>query len=221
MPSAWSFKLITRKVMSEIADTFERRGSMYARIQGDQVHGISFQWYREEYTINVAFHYAFLPSFNEVLDDKELHAPLQKFRIIDCLFNARLARFKSPITDSWTVVDEDDARTTRALIERVRAAIQVLDKYASLFGRPEDFLSQYPASKLFSRIDESEDPWAINKWIHCGNPDWSPDSLRLIRFLKILSERNGDHASAQLYHKSYNKLVYLFDLENEGIANED
>ena len=74
------------------------KGGIYVRECDDQIHLIDFQpsKYGHEYTVNLGFHYTFMPAF---FHRKQIK--LTEYHQLDCAFHARIGNFLADRRDVW------------------------------------------------------------------------------------------------------------------------
>jgi hypothetical protein len=133
----------------------------YARRRDGQIHLINFQAskYGHEYTVNLGFHYDFLPPFHH-----KMTIPLVEYHLLDCAIRERIGYLTPANRDTWFPYGNDREELKRTLEENVRVCLAAFDEAAHRWADPEGWLSD--PSKQSLR------PWAI-----------SGESLRLFRAL--------------------------------------
>src|SRR4051812_13632233 len=101
---------------------FDQNGTMYVREQGIQRIGIDYQasQFGGQYTINICFHYNFLPCFfrPEVTDFRQMH-------LLDFWLDGRLDRFINYKEGWWPYGETTEvaAETLRAVFHQALATV--------------------------------------------------------------------------------------------------
>lgn len=150
MLSASQVRRIRTKVMNELLAPrgFIQCGTKYVRDHGEQLHAIDFQaaMAGKEYTVNIGFHYGFIPG----LFHREVRNAID-YKLLDFFLRGRLGSilFQRPV---WWAY----AKTTDACLNQLREvaiqSIRVLDRCSNDWSEPGTFLKLLPPDLLLTRV---------------------------------------------------------------------
>jgi hypothetical protein len=113
------------------------QGSTYVREREGQIHLIDFQagrWSRE-YTINLGFHYAFLPPFFHARKIK-----LEEFHLLDCAFDARIGHIIGK-SDTWFGYGNDREAIRAILVQNVCDCLKEFARIEEAWADPRQWTS--------------------------------------------------------------------------------
>ena len=155
--TASAVRSIRKQVMRRLllpAGFVEGVQGTYARCRDDQIHAINFQASKwgGEYTINLAFHYAFLPPF---FAGKPIQ--LSDYHLLDCAIGSRIGNFIPGARDRWFEYGNDHATVAAKLQENAELCLTIIDRYAKRWRDSLQWLTINPwkAVTLRRRIQ----PW--------------------------------------------------------------
>ncbi len=112
-------------------------GSTWVRRRDDQIHLLDFQAGRwgGDYTVNLGFHYAFVPPFSQRAGNGSA-----EFGLLDCAVYARIGRFGPEGQDVWFEYGQDRERLAGLLEQNARDGLAVFDRYGRKWQDPEVWL---------------------------------------------------------------------------------
>jgi len=115
------------------------KGGTYVRRRSDQIHLIDFQAnkYGGSFTVNLAFHYAFVPPPYCYGIPRELTA----IRQTDCMLRSRLGHFLPEKCDTWFEYGADRAALRQCLIRCASESVIILDTHGSQWSDPQRVLA--------------------------------------------------------------------------------
>ena len=145
----------------------------YVRRRGDQIHLVGFQGskYGDEFTVNLGFHYAFVPP-----PGTEQPTPLAAWREVDCGFRARIGGFVGDGRDLWFKYGIDRAALAGVMTRCVADALAVFDRIGVEWADPTVALAT------------AEPAWdstmpAVRAFIHLRVGDWPAAAVDLADYL--------------------------------------
>jgi len=171
---------------------------LWVRSRGDQIHAVGLQTHQGQYAINLAFHYSFLPSFEEfdVLPPEELHE-------LGFMLRTRLSSVLTGY-DRWCDMEAPRSVLEAEMGQCAADSLRVLDECSQSWADPGWFLEHIPPIVL-----ESETPVPGGKSVSCptgGVPmvwsvvrGWAPEIFAMGYALSIFALRHGDRALAKQY----------------------
>lgn len=197
-----SLRSIRRRVAIDLVCSrgFVEHGSLYLRESGQQLHAIDFQTSSssKEFTINLGFHYTFLPSFSTLTPKR-----LDSFRIVDFWIMTRLGKVIEGIEqDKWWRYDIPGNRLEEDIRYTCGQAILALDTASREWQDPLLFSRTIPPSAIREAIAEYSDETSIfdmDKPFRILIPRWIADTFNLSFMLAASSVRNGDYELAIEY----------------------
>jgi hypothetical protein len=110
----------------------------YVRKLGDQIHLINFQpaVFGHEYTVNLGFHYTFIPAAFARRSIKPAD-----FQLLDCTFQARIGDFIGHGRDKWFAYGHDPNSLYLTLAQNAADCLQVFDRFAKTWGNPKQWVT--------------------------------------------------------------------------------
>jgi hypothetical protein len=156
---ASALRTIRRRKMQQvlIPEGFvEGAQGTYIRRRDNQIHLLNFQASKwgGEYTINLGFHYTFLPP---QFAGKRIR--LADYDELDCALRARIGDFIPGGLDRWFEYGKDRGRLATILEENARLCLTVLERYARRWRQPEKWLTVHPVTAAALR--RRTRPWLI------------------------------------------------------------
>lgn len=114
-----------------------RKGGAYVREQGDQIHLIGFQssLFGHQYTVNLGFHYSFLPSLFAAKTGGS-----RDWCELDCGLEARIGQFQEGKRDRWFEWGSDRARIERLFEENAADCLRIFSEASKRFTDPRRLL---------------------------------------------------------------------------------
>lgn len=115
---------------------FGKGKSMWTRTRGQQIHGVDLEVLksRGQWTVSLAFHYAFVPSVWKFTPLDTEHADQLDFALRARLGSLAYGR------DTWWQTDAPGEELARQLGEAARASVRILDECQIRWADPEWFL---------------------------------------------------------------------------------
>ncbi|HEY2588403.1 MAG TPA: DUF4304 domain-containing protein [Tepidisphaeraceae bacterium] len=112
------------------------RDATYVRRRGDQIHLIDFQAHRygHEFTVNLGFHYLFIPP---AYKDKPIS--LSEVHLLDYRVHERIGRFLPGGLDHWFRYGADRAALRGTLQRCAAESLLVLDEHGARWRDPANF----------------------------------------------------------------------------------
>jgi hypothetical protein len=176
---------------------FERAKDIFVRERSGQLHGIDVQTFRRqsEYSVNITFHYSFLPSLSAMK-----HQALDEYREVDFVLRSRLGFFVAGHDERWPCVPADGAFET-LLRAHLKTSIGILDKCSRNWSDPVYFLDLAPPSVLAEEVpiegvepDEPAGTSVPKVWKLL--PEWCPNVFQFAYVLCEIAIRAGRFADA-------------------------
>ncbi|MGE0609639.1 MAG: DUF4304 domain-containing protein [Pirellulales bacterium] len=123
----------------------------YARRRDGQIHLIQFQAskYGHEYTVNLGFHYDFLPPFYH-----KTTIPLVEYDLLDCAISERIGYFTPEKRDLWFPYGNNHEVLKQMLEENVRVCLAAFDEVTHRWADPGRWLSNASLQSLR--------PWTVS-----------------------------------------------------------
>lgn len=133
-----------------------RRGTYVRRI-GNQIHLIDFQPDKagHRYTINLGFHYDFLPPF---LAGNRIR--LEDYHQLDCIFDARIGQFIGNRHDRWFEYGTSRTQLENAFEENAALCLRILSHHQRKWADPRRWLK---ASDEASKLQKLASPWRVEQ----------------------------------------------------------
>lgn len=143
------------------------KGGTYVRRRGDQIHLIDFQSATRghEYTVNLGFHYTFVPPFFQKKNIKTDH-----YHLLDCAIRSRVGDFIGDGRDKWFEYGSDREALKSTLRDNAAACLQIFDKYEKKWEEPAWWLDTRKKGKISHRRIR---PWSteadhyLNLFVAC------------------------------------------------------
>ena len=113
-------------------------GGTYVRECGNQIHLIDFQpaVFGHKYTVNLGFHYAFIPPFV----CRKRTAPA-KFSLLDCAFRARIGGFVADGHDLWFPYGTNREALREVFAQNAIDCLQVFKSISKKWPDPQRWLA--------------------------------------------------------------------------------
>lgn len=136
-------------------------GGTYVRQQGDQIHLVDFQasMWGHSYTVNLGFHYAFIPGFSQA---KLL--PPNEFELLDCAWRARIGAFTPDGREIWFDYGTDLANLTDTLESNAIGCLNVFERWSKKWADPSCWLKNTNPNSINKRVA----PWG--GWLGYSTP---------------------------------------------------
>jgi len=133
------------------------KDATYVRRHEEQVHLINFQGskYGHEFTVNLAFHYSFVPPLFH-----RRTMPLAHLHVLDCIIRERIGRFLPGKRDTWFKYCEDRGELITELSQCATTCLAIFDRYAKRWSDPSVFLDDFSDVGI-SEWDSRPDDLAI------------------------------------------------------------
>ena len=208
MITASSLRSARKRLMKKLLfpKGFVEKGSLYSRHVGNQFHGIDFQAlrYGGQYTVNVTFHYDFLP----VYWGERTTRPLDEMELLDFWLRTRLGRLLTAgAKEIWWPYGKDLEEAKSTLTFVATKAMEVLDRYAESWSAPQVCLELVPPSRLekilppadvFEMDEERANEAAVHAFWEVL-PEWNPRSHELAYGLCVIALNAGEFGLAKEY----------------------
>ncbi|MEI8381396.1 MAG: DUF4304 domain-containing protein [Planctomycetota bacterium] len=132
------------KVMKEYllpAGFIVGKDATYLRRDGDQIHAINFQgsMHGHEFTVNVGFHYAFIPP-----KFYERCVALPEFSLLDCVVHTRISSLLSYKTDKWFEYGRDRDSLLSSLTLCATTCLTAFQQISERWRDSAAMLSDFP-----------------------------------------------------------------------------
>ena len=105
----------------------------YIRQRERQIHLIDFQpaKFGHEYTVNLGFHYSFLPAFfrGATIDARE-------YDLLDCAVRARIGGFQPDRRDTWYPYGNDPTELDATFVCNAQECLEVFERWTTMWSEP-------------------------------------------------------------------------------------
>ncbi len=114
------------------------KGGAYVRRRGEQIQLIDFQAnkYGGSFTVNLAFHFTFVPPLLCHGHPLELTA----LQLTDCMLRARIGHFLPEKCDTWFQYGSDRSALRQCMIRCASESLLILDSHSGQWTDPEPLL---------------------------------------------------------------------------------
>jgi len=155
----------------------ERSDELTSGRRGGQIHLLDFQAskYGQEYTVNLGFHYDFVPPFFH-----KTKIPLVEYHILDCAVTACIGHFLPENRPIYFPYGNDRASLESTLKQNVRDCLAVFEDVSRRWADPSWWLTE--------RTEQSVRPWGRPQEefhlftaciaLHLGHRQYAEDKLR-------------------------------------------
>lgn len=176
---------------------FQRAKDVFVRERNGQLHGIDVQTFRRqsEYTVNLTFHYSFLPAASAMK-----HQALEEYWVVDFVLRSRLGHFVAG-HDEWWPCMPADAEFETLLRTHLKTSVGILDECSRKWSDPVYFLDLVPPAVLAEEVpiegvepDEPAGTSVPKAWKLL--PEWCPHVYEFAYILCELAIRVGRFADA-------------------------
>lgn len=125
------------------------------RKDAEQIHLIDFQpsKYGGEYTVNLGFHYAFIPG----CFSRQFYSVKAFGHLLDCGVRARIGSFLPNARDTWFKYGDDREALVETLSRNVTDCLTIFDKWSRTWKNPEWWTNNLNADGEFAH--ELIVPW--------------------------------------------------------------
>ena len=159
----------------------------YVRDRQDQIHLIDFQpaMFGHEYTVNLGFHYTFIPGF---FQHRQLRA--SEFHLLDCVVSQRIGRFVADGRDVWFAYGDDRDALKAKFVQNASDCLAIFERFARRWADPQWWISR---SRSMRPWEETLNGHDLDLFRACIAAHLGQESIAEARLQRLIKNAKRDH----------------------------